>query len=401
MSDSAIISPGTRAFWERSHSSRLALFEKLRAQPSIEFHTEIAGPGFWSVVGYDDVVSVSRHPEVFSSAHGFTIDDIPLEIREFAMSMTAMDNPRHHELRSLVQSAFTAASVRSLLDRIRQNAIQISADVPPDGVFDFVSQVANRLPVRVICELLGIPEEDRPRIERLASEVLSNGGQEFVTAPGGAIGLGQIYAYALELREKREQEPREDLTSRLASAIEGRSPLTPAEFGSFVILLMTAGYETTSQTLTWALHLLSAHPDQMTLLQDDFSGHIEGTIDEVIRYSAPVPYMRRTATVDTEIGGAHIRAGDKVVMWYLSANHDENVFASPDRFDITRQNADRHLGFGAKGIHHCLGVNLARAEIQVMLEELFTLHPRIRAVREPELLLSAFVSGIGTLPAQV
>ncbi|GAF43782.1 putative cytochrome P450 [Rhodococcus wratislaviensis NBRC 100605] len=398
MSNSAMISPGTRAFWERSHIGRLALFEGLRARPAIVFHTEAAGPGFWSVVGYDHVVAVSRNPEVFSSAKGFTIDDVPVEILEFAMSMIAMDNPRHRELRSLVQSAFTAASVRGVADRIRRDAAQIAADVPQNAVFDFVSQVANRLPVQVICELLGIPESDRSTIVHLAGDVISGGGQEFATAPGGAAGLGQIYGYAMELGERRKADPGDDLTSRLTATVDGRS-LTPAEFGSFVILLITAGFETTRQALAWALHLLSAHPDQMQLLQTDFAGHIEGTIDEVIRYASPVPYMRRTATVDTDLGGAHIRTGDKVVMWYLSANHDESVFADPGRFDITRPNAGKHLGFGAKDIHHCLGVNLARAELRVMLEELLTAHPGICAVGEPELLLSAFVSGIGALPA--
>ncbi|MFD9664781.1 cytochrome P450 [Rhodococcus sp. NPDC059968] len=393
-----MISPGTRAFWDRSHVGRLTLFEGLRARPAIEFHTEATGPGFWSVVGYDDVVAVSRNPEVFSSAKGFTIDDVPVEILEFAMSMIAMDNPRHRELRSLVQSAFTAASVRGITDWIRGYAAQIAADVPQNAVFDFVSQVANRLPVQVICELLGIPESDRSTIVHLAGDVISGGGQEFATAPGGAAGLGQIYGYALELGERRKADPGDDLTSRLTATVDGR-PLTPAEFGSFVILLITAGFETTRQALAWALHLLSAHPDQMQLLRTDFAGHIEGTIDEVIRYASPVPYMRRTATVDTDLGGAHIRTGDKVVMWYLSANHDESVFADPGRFDITRPNAGKHLGFGAKDIHHCLGVNLARVELRVMLEELLTAHPGIRAVDEPQLLLSAFVSGIGALPA--
>ncbi|WP_213578501.1 cytochrome P450 [Rhodococcus sp. USK13] len=393
------ISPGARDFWDRSFIGRLALFERLRQQPAIEFHTERAGPGFWSVVGYDDVVAVSRNPDVFSSAEGFTIDDVPPEIREFAMSMIAMDDPRHHHLRGIVQSAFTAASVRGITDRLRAYAIQLAADLPRDQVFDFVPDVATRLPVQVICELIGIPDNDRPMIVQSAADVVSGGSeQEFATAPGGAAGLLQIYGYALELGEKRKTNPGDDLTSRLMTTTVDGQHLTPAEFGSFVILLITAGFDTTRQALAWALHLLSEHPDQKELLLADFAGRIDNTIDEVIRLSSPVPYMRRTATVDTELGGAEIAAGDKVVMWYLSANHDERVFEAPGRFNILRDNAGKHLGFGAKDIHHCLGMNLARMELRVMLEELFTAHPRIRATGKPELMLSAFVSGIRSLP---
>ncbi|EME64108.1 cytochrome P450 [Rhodococcus ruber BKS 20-38] len=401
MSVSEMMSPGTRAFWDRSFAGRLSLFEALRARPAIEFHAEVTGPGFWSVVGYDDVVAVSRTPELFSSAQGFTIDDVPAEIREFAMSMIAMDDPRHRSLRSIVQSAFTAASVRSITDRIRGHARRIAAELPRGEVFDFVDRVAGRLPVQVICELLGIPDPDRPRIVDLAGEVILGGGEDFATAPGGALGLAQIYGYALDLGERRRTEPGKDLTSTLMTTVVDGQSLTPSEFGSFVILLLTAGFDTTRQALAWALHLFSTHPDQLRLLRTDFAARIDGAIDEVIRYASPVPYMRRTATVDTELGGARIRAGEKVVMWYLSANHDSTVFTDPDRFDITRPSAGRHLGFGAKDIHHCLGAHLARTELRVMLEELLSAHPGIRAVGEPELLLSAFVSGLGSLPARV
>ncbi len=397
---SEMVSPGARAFWDRSVAGRLALFEALRARPAIEFHAESAGPGFWSVVGYHDVVTVSHNPEVFSSAQGFTIDDVPAEIREFAMSMIAMDNPRHRYLRSIVQSAFTAASVRSITDRIRGHAHRIATDLPRGKVFDFVDRVASRLPVQVVCELLGIPEQDRPRIIELAGDVIFNGGEDFATGPGGAAGLAQIYGYALELGERRRAEPGDDLTSALMKPTADGQSLSASEFGSFVILLITAGFETTRQALGWALHLLSAHPGQFRLLHSDFAAHIDGAIDEVIRYASPVPYMRRTATVDTELGGVRIRAGQKVVMWYLSANHDPTVFADPGRFDITRPNAARHLGFGARDIHHCLGANLARTEMRVMLEELLATHPGVRAVGEPELLLSAFISGLGSLPAR-
>ena len=268
-------------------------------------------------------------------------------------------------------------------------------------MFDFVDRVAGRLPVQVICELLGIPDPDRPRIVDLAGEVILGGGEDFATAPGGALGLAQIYGYALDLGERRRTEPGKDLTSTLMTTVVDGQSLTPSEFGSFVILLLTAGFDTTRQALAWALHLLSTHPDQLRLLRTDFAARIDGAIDEVIRYASPVPYMRRTATVDTELGGARIRAGEKVVMWYLSANHDSTVFTDPDRFDITRPSAGRHLGFGAKDIHHCLGAHLARTELRVMLEELLSGHPGIRAVGEPELLLSAFVSGLGSLPARV
>ncbi|WP_237669169.1 cytochrome P450 [Rhodococcus sp. BS-15] len=395
------ISPADRAFWDCSFDNRLANFESLRKRESIEFHAEDSGPGFWSVVSYDDIVRIERDPETFSNAKGFTIMDMPAEILEFAASIVAMDNPRHRRLRNIVQSAFTMKAVTELQTNIALYADHIVDELPSTGQFEFVDLVSNRLPLYVICELLGIPESDRQVILRLADEVVGATDQTFSHSPGGSNALAEIYGYALDLGNRRLADPTDDLTSRLVHATVDGDRLTPSEFGSFVILLVTAGGDTARQAISWALHLLSENPGKRDVLLEDFDTHIGPAIEEIVRWSSPVPYMRRTATREVQIGGATIAEGDKVVLWYLSGNHDERVFSEPDTFDFTRSNVSAHIGFGARGPHHCLGANLARVEIGSMLRSLFTRYPDLRSVGRPELALSAFTSGITSLPAQL
>lgn len=400
-STSLQISPADRAFWDCSFEVRRSNFATLRNRESIEFHTEKSGPGFWSIVTYDDIVRVERDAEAFSNAKGFTIMDMPPEILEFAASIVAMDNPRHRRLRNIVQSAFTMKAVTELQTNIAQYADHIVDELPAAGQFEFVDLVSNRLPLYVICELLGIPESDRQVILRLADEVVGATNQTFSHSPGGSNALAEIYGYALDLGSKRLADPTDDLTSRLVTATIDGDRLTPSEFGSFVILLVTAGGDTARQAISWAMHLLTENPAKRDMLLNDFDGHIGSAIEEIVRWSSPVPYMRRTATREVHIGSATIAEGDKVVLWYLSGNHDERVFSEPANFDFTRPNVSAHIGFGARGPHHCLGANLARVEIRSMLRSLFTRYPDLRSLGQPELALSAFTSGITSLTAQL
>ena len=400
-STSLQISPADRAFWDCSFEDRLSNFEALRNRDTIEFHAEDSGPGFWSVVSYDDIVAMERDADTFSNAKGFTIMDMPPEILEFAASIVAMDNPRHRRLRNIVQSAFTMKAVTELQSGIALYADHIVDELPTTGQFEFVDLVSNRLPLYVICELLGIPESDRPVILRLADEVVGATDQTFSHSPGGSNALAEIYGYALDLGTKRSAEPTDDLTSRLVNATVDGDKLTPSEFGSFVILLVTAGGDTARQAISWAMHLLTENPAQRDLLIGDFDTHIGHAIEEVVRWSSPVPYMRRTATRDVQVGAVTIAEGDKVVLWYLSGNHDSRMFAEPDTFDFTRPNVSAHIGFGARGPHHCLGANLARVEIRSMLQSLFTRYPDLRTAGQPDLALSAFTSGITSLPTRL
>ncbi|OLT31613.1 cytochrome [Rhodococcus sp. CUA-806] len=394
------LSPATSEFWDAPFAGRLCRFETLRDNPVPTFHTETEGPGSWSIVHHDAVVEVSRNPDVFSSAQGFTIADFPPAVIEG--SMAAMDGPRHRRFRSIVQSAFTNNAVRTIADRTRSEAEATIRLIPADAQFDFV-RIASHFPLYVLCELIGIPTADRSLVEHLADDVVGvNASNTFSNSPGGSPSIGALFSYAHDLGERRRAQPTDDVVSRLlAPGKDGSDGLTPAEFSSFLILLITAGYDTTRQALSWALHLLTKNPDQRDLLLGDYERHIDNAIAEIVRWSSPVPYMRRTATRRIDFHGTTIEEGDKVVMWYLSANHDSTVFESPATFDIRRHNATEQLGFGAKDLHHCLGINLARLELRTMLKALFDAYPLIASTGDPELVQSAFVSGVYALPCSV
>lgn len=397
------VSPARQAFWDSPFDYRLERFQHLRQRPP-QFHEEPDGPGFWSIVRYNDVVDVSRRPEIFSSAGGFTIADFPPEALAFAGSMIAMDDPKHRRFRGIVQGAFTQRSVRGIAGTVEHHARALIETMPLHGEFDFVQAVAGKLPLLVICELLGIPPGDRDLIQGLADQVVGNSNDRFTNSPGLSPSVVEIYSYAAELGASRKSRPTDDVISRLlrpqSDDAGGGAELTVEEFSSFLVLLITAGYDTTRQAIAWAIHLLTSNPAQLNLLVDDFDNRIDGAIDEIVRWASPVPYMRRTAIADASIGDFSVSAGDKVVMWYLSANHDEAIFDDPSTFDILRKNSNRQLGFGARDPHHCLGVNLARLELKALLKELLSRYPALRT-GTPDLVLSAFISGIHRLPCTV
>ncbi|GAA1480753.1 cytochrome P450 [Gordonia sinesedis] len=397
-----VASPGRlRPFWEADATGRIAAFADIRSRP-IQFHAEgRGGPGFWSITSHEDVSAVSRHPEIFSSAQGFSLDDMPVEALELVGSIIAMDDPRHKRLRRLVNGAFTPRAIRELVAGISRTADHIIDDITTKGEFDWVPDVAMRLPLEVICDLLAVPQADRPMVLRLVDDIVGSSDPEFSGAQGGIDALMALYQYALDLGNARKADPGDDITSRLMSAeVDGES-LTAAEFGSFMILLIGAGNDTTRNALSWAIELLTHHPDQKQNLIDDFDALHANAIEEVVRWSSPVLHMRRTAVEDTIIGETAIAQGDKVVIWYLPANHDPAVFDEPDAFDIARPNASRQVGFGAGGPHFCLGANLARMEMRVLLGKVLAECPHIRSTADPELLLSPFVHGVKSLPCTV
>ena len=392
------IEPGTMQFWSRP--DRDGMFAKLRAARPVAFHEEaefpgfIKGPGFWSIVRYDDVVRVSRDSATFISGQGTNINDMPTELLEFFGSMINMDAPRHTKLRKLVNRGFTPRVVAALEATVRATARRIVADVAPKGACDFVEEIAARLPLKIICDMMGIPEADDRRMFELSNTILGIGDPEYgVTMDvlmGAAIELAQ---YAQALGEERLANPREDITSVLMQADVDGDRITPAEFASFFILLVVAGNETTRNAISHGMKALTDFPDQRRTWMADFEGVAPTAVEEIVRWATPVIHFRRTATCDVELGGTAIRAGDKLVMWYSSANRDETAFADPYRFDVTR-NPNEHVGFGGGGAHYCLGANLARREMKVMFEELFRTLPDIRVVAPPDMLFSGFIHGI-------
>ncbi|MBX6766253.1 MAG: cytochrome P450, partial [Actinomadura rubrobrunea] len=339
-----------------------------------------------------------------------SVIDSPSWLNRYVDSMINMDDPRHAKIRRIVSRAFTPRTLAKTEDDVRRRAARIVDDLIASGPGDFVAKVAVRLPVEVICDMLGIPDRYQPRVVRLTNIVLGNTDPEYtgITPDLGRVrtGLGlakvawaarALHRLAAALGRERVAEPTGDLTSALVTADIDGERLSAREFGTFFLLLVVAGNETTRNAIAHGLKLFTDHTDQRELLLDDFDGRIAGAVEEIVRYSTPVICFRRNLTRDYELNGHPLAKGDKVMLFYNSANRDEAVFTDPDRFDITRS-PNPHVGFGGPGPHYCLGANLARREIAVMFRELFTRLPDIRADGEPELLLSSFINGIKRLP---
>jgi methyl-branched lipid omega-hydroxylase len=398
-------------FWGLPLRERAASFALLRTQPRPRFFAEpeVAftgkGAGYYALVRYADIVEASRHPEVFSSRQGATsIADLPVEFNEYFGSMINMDDPRHARLRRIVSRAFTARMIARFEEDVRRSATTIVDDLLAAGPCDFVSRVAARLPLKIICDLMGIPDDQYEMVLANSNMILSGFDPEFVgddmnEAVVQLLGAGQALAdLVTRLAAARAQAPADDLVSALVTANIDGERLTSAELASFFVLLVVAGNETTRNALSHALMLLTEFPQQRALLLDDLGGRIGGAVDEIVRYASPVLFMRRTLTQDYTMNGQDYREGDKVVLFYYSANRDETMFSDPEAFDITRS-PNPHVAFGAPGPHFCLGSHLARHELTVMLRELLTRVPDITA-GEPDRLLSNFVNGIKRLPCE-
>jgi cytochrome P450 len=398
-------------FWGLPLPERAAAFSLLRTQPRTPFFAEPEtpfaekGPGYYALVRHADVVEASRKPEIFSSSGGATsIPDLPVEFNEYFGSMINMDDPRHARLRRIVSRAFSPRMIARFEDDVRRVAAEIVDDLLATGPCDFVPRVAARLPLEIICGMMGIPGDQYDMVLANTNIILSGADPEFLSedldeAVTQLLTSGQALAELVtSLAAARAEAPGEDLVSALVTANIDGEHLTDAELASFFILLVVAGNETTRTALSHALILLTEYPEQRTLLLADLEGRLEGAVEEIVRYASPVLFMRRTLTRDYTMNGQDYREGDKAVLYYYSANRDEAVFAGPERFDITRS-PNPHVGFGAAGPHYCLGAHLARRELTVMLRELLTRVPGITA-GQPDRLLSSFVNGIKHLPCQ-
>jgi cytochrome P450 len=401
-------------FWARPWTDREAGFKMLREQRPIAFYEEPEldpaipfprGPGYYAITRYHDIVEMSRHPELFCSGQSATsIFDMPQEFLEFFGSMINMDDPRHARLRRIVSAAFNPRMVSSVEETIQAVADSIIETVRDAGECDFVTEVASRLPLKVICDMMGIPESDYDTVFHASNVILSAGDTEYV--PEGSdpvvtlLNAGAELSGLMEaLAGFRADNPTDDLTSELLHAnVDGES-LTHAELASFFILLLVAGNETTRNAISHGLWALTEHPDQRAVWTDDVEGVTATAVDEIVRWATPVIFMRRTVTGPTTVSDHEFKEGDKCILFYNSANRDEDVFADPDVFDVRRK-PNPHIGFGAAGPHFCLGAHLARREMTVMFRELFKHLPDIHATAEPDRLLSNFINGIKHMPCQ-
>ena len=400
-------------FWARPWAEREAAFAALRADKPIAFFEEPQfdlmpqGPGYWALTRHADVVNASKQPELFCSGNGSNIGDMPQEFLEFFGSMINMDDPRHSRLRKIVSRGFTPKHLNDLTDYVKTAAKEIVDDIIDKGSCDFVTEVAALLPLRIIVDLMGIPRSDEKFVFDRTNIILGAGDPEYVNAdnPGeivtALLTAGQeLAAMVTAMAEDREKNPKDDLVTALITADVDGDKLTTAELASFFILLVVAGNETTRNAISHGLYALTENPEQKDKLLGDFETVIPSAVEEIVRWGTPVIHFRRTVTQDGVTLGDHtFNQGDKVVLFYNSANRDERVFDDPFQFDVTRQPND-HVGFGGPGPHFCLGAHLARREITVMYRELFSRIPEIHSVGYPEQLRSNFINGIKHLRAE-
>ncbi|HEY5171883.1 MAG TPA: cytochrome P450 [Acidimicrobiia bacterium] len=392
---------------------REGIFAKLRAERPVSFHEEPVpppdlgfdfpqGPGFWALTRYADVMAVSRDPDTFHSAPTSTVGDMPAEIAEWLGSMINMDAPKHTKLRLIVNRGFTPRQVAKIDESVRQQAKEIVERVAPLGACDFVSEIAAALPLQVICDMMGIPREDTKHIFELTNTILGVGDPEYVQTMEQLMAAGMgLFQYGLALAQDRLDHPRDDITTALMQAeVEdetGRHRLTTGELGSFFLLLVVAGNETTRNAISHGMRALTENPDQRKVWTADLEAVSPTAVEEIVRWATPVINFRRTATRDVVVGDQEVKTGQKVVMFYNSANRDERAFDDPFRFDVLRT-PNEHFGFGAGGPHFCLGANLARREIRVMFEEVLRRLPDLEITGEPDMLQSNFIHGIKRMP---
>ncbi len=372
----------------------------LRRTDPVYFQEMQGEPGFWAVLKHADVVHVAREPTLFSASEGgVVIEDLAPESLEMMRGMLlAMDPPRHTDYRKPLSERFKARVMAAMEPAIRAICRDLFAAAAEAGDVEFVHDVTSGLPSRVIGELMGLPEEDWPRIHEMAERNTSGQDDDYGSADSAGASV-DMAMYAIEFVARRRGEPaREDLTSFILGSDFNGHPMDDIDFAKFFVQLVTAGNDTTKTMLSSGLLALLDHPDQLALLRADRS-LVPGAVEEILRWANPLHYFRRTATADTEIRGVPIAAGDKVAMYYTSANRDEDVFADPDRFDI-RRDPNPHVSFGI-GQHFCLGVHLARVEGRVFFDELLTAFPSIELAGEPVRVRSNLNNGLKRLPVRL
>ncbi|MFD0144229.1 MULTISPECIES: cytochrome P450 [unclassified Streptomyces] len=358
--------------------------------------------GYWAVTRHADVKYVSTHPELFSSTENtavirfnehITRDQIEVQ----KLIMLNMDPPEHTRVRQIVQRGFTPRAIRGLENALRERARKIVEEAKrnagSDGSFDFVTQVAVELPLQAIAELIGVPQEDRARIFDWSNKMVAYDDPEYaITEEIGAEAAMELIGYSMNLAAERKECPAKDIVTQLVAA-EGQGNLSSDEFGFFVLLLAVAGNETTRNAISHGMHAFLTHPEEWELYKRERPAT---AAEEIVRWATPVVSFQRTATQDTEIGGQKIRRGDRVGLFYSSANNDPEVFENPETFDITRD-PNPHLGFGGGGPHFCLGKSLAINEIDLIFNALADVLPDLTLASEPRRLRAAWLNGIKEL----
>ena len=408
--DYSPIDVSSKAFWSQTFEQREGRFARLRALEPVSWQRPVEDavapdphdPGYWALVKHADIVKVSRDTKTFISGQGVMFDLLAPMFLEMSQSFLAMDGPKHDHLRKLISSAFTPRRIQRIDEQIKVAAREVvdSFAADPSGEIEFVEQCAEPLPVRLFCDMFGVPEELRAQTARCAADIVSWADSEALAGRTPAqIQLGAcqtLHGIAARLIADRRANPADDLFTNLVQAEVDGQHLTDAEIGAFFVLLSVAGTDTTKHTSSLTVKALTDFPDQREWLRADYQGRIKTAVEEFVRFASPVMTFRRTAVVETELGGKKIIPGDKVVLFYPSGNWDVDVFADPDRFDLSRD-PNPHLGFGGGGAHFCLGNQLAKGALRALFSELLTRLPDFEA-GEPDLLGTNFMRGVKRLP---
>jgi cytochrome P450 len=404
------ISLDNDAFVERVPHETFAL---LRREAPVWWYDWPGGRGFWCVTKHADVVAVSRDTKTYSSAEGANLEDLDQEMMTARRSMLETDPPRHTRLRGLVGPPFTPRAVKAYEVALRELTRAILDRAIPLGEFDFIEEIAKELPIRVLARLLGVPESDTDALIDWGDRMIMNTDPDYADVlydspeseayrliPFRSPAALELFEYAHAVAAERRGEPRDDLVSKLVHTEIDGERLTEQEFDTMFLLLVVAGNETTRQAIAHGMQALVENPGEWARMRDDPGLAWQTGADEILRWSSPVLHFRRTATVDTEVRGQAIPAGDKVVVWYVAANFDEEVFDDPLRFDAGRT-PNRHITFGGGGPHYCLGAHLAKLEVQILFDELL---PRIRDLEltaPPERMRSNFTNALKRMPVRI
>jgi cholest-4-en-3-one 26-monooxygenase len=376
-------------------------FAELRATEPIWWNEQAPGNGggfhdggFWAITKLDDVKEVSRRSDIFSSHENGVIprfnNDIPRENIDLQRAvMLNMDAPHHTRLRKIISRGFTPRAVGRLEDELRERAQKIAQDAAAAGAGDFVEQVSCELPLQAIAGLLGVPQEDRDKIFRWSNEMTGNDDPEYADVDP-QTSSAELIMYAMKMAEERAKNPGEDIVTQLIEADIDGEKLSDDEFGFFVVMLAVAGNETTRNSITQGMMAFADFPDQWELFKKE---RPESAADEIVRWATPVTCFQRTALEDYELSGVKIKKGQRVIMFYRSANFDEEVFDDPFAFNIMR-NPNPHVGFGGTGAHYCIGANLARMTINLIFNAVADHMPDLKPLSKPERLRSGWLNGI-------
>jgi cytochrome P450 len=389
-------------------------FALLRLGDPVHWHPESApNHGFWAITKHEDVVAVSKNPQVFSSGEGLTmLEEVEPESLEKRRSLIDSDAPLHQHLRRVVSPLFTPKAINAHEAFARATAASLLDAAVVQGEFDWVLDVAEPLPITVLLNILGVPPADAEQMITLSNQMIAIDDPDYAPdydslppgidpkdLPFGSPASYHVFEYGRQIGEERRAHPTDDLVSRLIHSEVDGDRLTELEYCNMFQILILAGNETTRTTLTHGMKAFIDNPDQLALLKAQ-PELMSKAVEEIIRWATPVLYMRRTAIEDTVLRGAEIAKGDKVVMWYMSANYDEDVFGNPHTFDIARD-PNPHLGFGGGGPHFCLGAWLARLQIRVLLEELLRRDLKLESNGPVRRVRSNFVNGVKSMPVRV